>query len=288
MRVTTLMLMPLVLAGCIDQLHDEAHALTYLEAGTTSSGGEPGLPTTTRAATGDVQTVTGDTTLEPTTAAIDDTGMTTGEAIDLPPTIDLFTATPSQLSEAGKSLLELQASADVVQVRLYQNDEPIADLEPSAFPYTYEAFSAKNNGDPHTFRVEVTDAGGQTATKELKLKVLLPASGSERCMFTDMGAKGSAILGLVHSTDAIIAVGWRDTGAGPRMAIWKLDKKSCTVLPGWPRTIASWNPLLAKQTSRAVGVALDESGYIAIAANLWPGGKPQLYAALLTPEGARV
>ncbi len=290
MRVTNLLLMPLLLAGCIDQLHEEAHALTYIDAQTTSSSGEPVPPTTTQAATGGVQTVTGETTLEQTTAAIDDTGTTatTGEAIDLPPTIDLFTATPGQLSEAGKSHLELQTSADVVQVRLFQNDAQIADLKPSAFPYTYEAFSAKSNGDPHTFRVEVTDAGGQTAMKELKLKVLLPASGSERCLFQDMGAKGSAILGLVHGTDAIVAVGWRDTGAGPRIVIWKLDKKSCTVLPGWPRTIASWNPLLAGQTSRAVGVALDESGYIAVAANLWPGGKPQLYAALFTPEGVPI
>lgn len=288
MRVTTLLLMPLLLAGCVDQLHEEAHALTYLET-TVSSTGEPGLPTTTQAGTGGgVQTVTGDTTLEQTTAVVDDTGTTTGEAVDPSPTIELFAAEPDQLSEAGKSLLHLQTSVDVIQVRLYQNDEQIADLEPSAFPYTYEAFSAKNNGDPHTFRVEVTDAGGQTATQELKLKVLLPASGSERCQFPDKGAKGSAILGLVHSADAIVAVGWRDTGAGPRMAIWKLDKKHCTVLPGWPRTIVNWNPALAGQTSRAVGVAIDEAGYIAVAANLWPGGKPQLHAVLLTPEGAAV
>lgn len=290
MRVIHHLLMPLLFAGCIDQLHEEAHALTYLET-TTSSTGEPDLPTTTQAATGGgVQTVTGETTLEATTASVDDTTATTGESADLPPTIDLFAAEPDQLSEAGKSLLHLQTSADVVQVRLFQNDEPIADLEPSDFPYTYEAFSAKDNGDPHTFKVEVKDAGGQTAARELKLKVVLPPSGAERCVFPDMGIKGSAILGLVHATDAIVAVGWRDTGAGPRMVIWKLDKKSCAVLPGWPRTIVNWTakPALAGQTSRAVGVAIDEAGYIAIAANLWPGGKPQLYAALLTPEGARV
>jgi|JI6StandDraft_1071083.scaffolds.fasta_scaffold07258_5 hypothetical protein len=288
MRVTHLLLMSLLLAGCVDQLHEEAHALTYLET-TTSSTGESELPTTTQAATGGgVQTVTGETTLEATTSSVDDTTATTGESVDLPPTVDLFAAEPDQLSEAGKSLLHLQTSADVVQVRLFQNDEPIADLEPADFPYTYEAFSAKNNGDPHTFRVEVKDAGGQTAAKDLKLKVVLPLSGAERCLFLDMGAKGSAIFGLVHATDAIVAVGWRDTGAGPRMAIWKLDKKNCTVLPGWPRTIVNWSPALAGQTSRAVGVAIDEAGYIAIAANLWPGGKPQLYAALLTPEGARI
>jgi len=293
MRVTHLLLMPLLLAGCIDQLHEDAHALTYADATTTtSSTGEPALPTTTQAATGGVQTVTGDTTLEETTAAIDDTGTstTTDGAVDLPPTIDLFAAEPDQLSEAGKSLLQLHASSDVVQVRLYQNDKQIADLEPADFPFTYEAFSAKQNGDPHTFMVEATDAGGLKAMANLELKVLLPPPGAERCQFKDMGAVGSAIQGLVHTTDAIVAVGWRDTGAGPRMVIWKLDKASCAVMPGWPRTIANWttNPVLANQTSRAVGVAIDEAGYIAIAANLWPGGKPQLYAALLTPQGAQI
>lgn len=291
MRVNQLLLMTLLLAGCIDQLHEEAHALTYVDGETTtSSTGGPGVPTTTQDSGHGVQTVTGDTTLEQTTAAVDDTstGTSTGEPVNLPPTIDLFTAEPGQLSEAGKALLHLETSADVVQVRLYQNDEPIADLKPANFPYTYEAFSAKDNGDPHTFTVEVTDAGGLKATADLKLKVLLPASGAERCQFTDMDAKASAILGLVHATDAIVTVGWRDTGAGPRMAVWKLDKASCGKLPGWPRTIANWSPALALQTSQAVGVAIDESGYIAIAANFWPGGKPQLYAALLTPQGARV
>ena len=293
MRITNILLMPLLLAGCIDQLHEDAHALTYADATTTTtSTGEPALPTTTHAPTGGIQTVTGDTTLEQTTTAIDDTTTTatTDEPRDLPPTIDLFAAEPDQLSEAGKSLLQLQASADVVKVRLFQNDEQIADLEPSDFPFTYEAFSAKQNGDPHTFMVEVSDAGGMKATADLKLEVLLPPSGAERCLFPDMGAKGSAIQGLVHTTDAIVAVGWRDTGAGPRMVIWKLDKATCAVLPGWPRTISNWtaNPALANQTSRAVGVAIDEAGYIAIAANLWPGGKPQLYAALLTPQGAKI
>lgn len=74
------------------------------------------------------------------------------------------------------------------------------------------------------------------------------------------------------------------------MAIWKLDKATCKLIPDWPRTIADWTaePALAQQSSRAVSVAIDASGYIAVAANLWPGGKPQLYAALLTPQGARV
>ena len=120
--VTHQFLLPLLFVGCIDQLHEEAHALTYLDATTTSSSGEPALPTTTQTATGGVQTVTSDTTLEDTSTPDGDTSpsATTSEAVDLPPTIDLFEAVPDQLSEAGKSLLQLHASADVVQVRLYQ------------------------------------------------------------------------------------------------------------------------------------------------------------------------
>jgi len=47
-------------------------------------------------------------------------------------------------------------------------------------------------------------------------------------------AQSSAITGLVYTADAIVAVGWRDVGAGQRMTIWKLDKQSCEVIAGWP------------------------------------------------------
>lgn len=292
MRLTHLLSMPLLLAGCVDQLHEEAHALTFIETETTSSTSGSGVPTTSQAATDPVQTVTSDTTLDASTAAVDETTASSGEPANVPPTIDLFEAEPNQLSEAGKSLLQLHASDDVITVRLFQNGEKIAELTPADFPYTYEAFSAKYNGDPHTFMVEVLDAEGLKASADLKLTVLLPPSGAERCHFTDenMGAKSSAIMGLAYTADVIVAVGLRDTGPGDRMTIWKLDKATCKLIPGWPRTLADWTaePALAKQSSRAVGVAIDASGYIAVAANLSVGGKPQLYAALLTPQGSRV
>lgn len=152
-----------------------------------STGGSS-VPTTSDATAGDtgdtgVHTVTGDGTPGDGTTAADETS--TGAPVDRPPTIDLFTAEPAQLSEAGKSLLELHASADVVAVRLYQNGKKIADLTPADFPYTYEAFSAKYNADPHTFMVEVVNAEGLKATRDLTLKVLLPSPGTERCHFAD-------------------------------------------------------------------------------------------------------
>lgn len=280
--------------GCVEQTWDEA--VPHLTgASTTTSDTTSSLPTTTNYDPGDpAQTVTGaseetDTTSAGSSSTPTVTDTTSGPTANEPPTIEDFWADPDQLSEAGKSQLHLKMSADVVNVRLYQNDDLLGVLTPGQFPYTYEALSAKYNLNHH-FVVEVEDAEGLTAMDDLWLNVLLPKSGDERCIFKDqnMGAESSSIAALVYAEDAIVAVGWRDTGAGQRMAIWKLGKATCEVLDGWPRTIANWNPELAMETSRAVGVAIDENGYIALAANLWTGDGPQPYVALLTPEGASI
>ena len=81
MRLTRLLSMPLLLAGCVDQLHEEAHALTFIETETTSSTSGSGVPTTSQAATEPVQTVTGDTTLDTSTAAVDETTSTDRKSV---------------------------------------------------------------------------------------------------------------------------------------------------------------------------------------------------------------
>lgn len=280
--------------GCVEQTW-EAAVPHLTDASTTTSDTTTGsLPTTTANDPGDpVQTATSaseesSTTSVGSSSSSTATETTGGPAVNESPTIEDFWADPDQLSEAGKSQLHLKMSADVVKVRLYQNDDLLGVLTPDQFPYTYEALSAKYNLNHH-FVVEVEDAEGLTAMDDLWLNVLLPKSGDERCIFKDqnMGAESSSIAALAYAEDAIVAVGWRNTGAGQRMAVWKLGKATCEVLDGWPRTISNWNPELAMETSRAVGVAIDENGYIALAANLWNGG-PQPYVALLTPEGARI
>jgi hypothetical protein len=121
--------------------------------------------------------------------------------------------------------------------------------------------------------------------------VLLPPSGAEKCSSRTRARVISVISALKYTRDAIIAVGTRDTGAGLRLTVWKLDPDHCeVVLPGWPKTIANWTakPALAGMTSLGAAVDVDEDGNIVVAGNFIVGGKPQSYVALLNPAGARL
>lgn len=284
------LLLPL---ACVEQTWDEVVG-PHLPHGTSSTSSSTTSPTTLldEEPSAPLQTVTGPpewTSTSSSESTSPSTSTTTsGPAENEPPTVE-FVAVPDQLSEAGKSELKLTASDDVVKVRLYQNDELLAVLSPDKFPYAYEALSAAYNANHH-FAVEVEDAEGLTATDDAWLNVLLPESGTERCSFADTNVQSSTISGVVYADDAIVAVGWRDTGAGPRMAIWKLDRATCKLQDGWPLTLSNWtaDTELTNSTSRAVGVAVDSHGYLAIAANLWPGGRPQAYVALLNPQGSRI
>jgi len=299
MRSIHLRLLPLLLAGCIDQLHEDAHALTYIEAGTTSSSSGSGVPTTSQGATGDpVQTVTGDTTGGESTTTDESTtaAATTGPQENQPPTVD-FTVTatppnpPGHLGEAGQAELALVASADVVKVRLSLDGVKLADnLTPADFPRMWEALSAKDNGPERTFKVVAEDAQGLTAEAEATLSVLLPASGVEKCIFTDpdAGSVISVVSALKYTPTAIIAVGTRDTGAGPMLTVWMLDPNDCSLIPGWPKTVANWSTHddYKKAVSIGAAVDVDEAGNIIVAGNFWVGNTPQGYVVVLNWAGS--
>jgi hypothetical protein len=215
--------------------------------------------------------VSGDDTQEPET--------TTGDMANLPPTIELFTVTPKdpnekQLSEAGPAELQLVASDDVVKVRLSLDGVELAKLKPGDFPRDWEALSAKDNGLAREFEVVVEDAEGLTAKATDQLDVQLPQSGAEKCSFEDpsKGAVTSVISALKYTPDAIVAVGTRDTGAGLRLTVWKLDP-DCEVLNGWPRSIADWTakPTFKTMTSLGAAVDVDEAGNIIVAGNFVDG-----------------
>ena len=256
------------------------------------------IPTTTDAITaGPVQTVTG---------ASEDTGDTTttgpattnGPQENAPPTIDLFTVTasppnpPDHLGEAGQAEVQLVVSADVVKVHLSLDDVKLADLTPADFPYPWEALSAADNGPARKFKVVARDAEGLTAEEEVTLSVLLPASGVEKCIFTDPGAGSviSVVSALRYTPKAIIAVGTRDTGAGPMMTAWMLDPNDCSLVPGWPKTVENWSTHddYKKAVSTGVAVDLDEDGNVVVAGNFWVGNKPQGYVVLLNGAGSRL
>ncbi len=290
-----LLLAPLVLTGCVEQLYNDSIGQFPPNADTSSATTESPTPTTTDTAPADsgVQTVTGDEDSTGPNSSNSDPGASSGEApVNLSPTIEVFDVKQDHLSEAGPAELQLVVSADVVKVQLSLDGVELADgLKPGDFPRNWDALSAKDNGAERIFKVVVEDAEGLTATETTELSVHLPQPGVEKCLFEDKDANASVITALKYTDDAIIAVGPRDTGAGLRLTVWKLDPDHCEgVLPGWPKTIANWTaqPGLAAMMSLGTAVDVDADGNIVVAGNFIVGGKPQSYVALLNPEGARL
>jgi hypothetical protein len=285
-------------SGCLadawSNLQDNFTTTATTGGSSTTSGT---VPTTSDGANSSpVATVTGPPDESSSAATtLQEPETTTGDMINLPPTIELFTVTPKdlnekQLSEAGPAELQLVASDDVVKVRLSLDGVELAELKPSDFPWDWEALSAKDNGLAREFEVVVEDAEGLTAKATDHLDVQLPQSGAEKCSFEDLGkgAVTSVISALKYTPDAIVAAGTRDSGAGLRLTLWKLDP-DCNLLTGWPRTIVDWTakPTFKTMTSLGAAVDVDEAGNIIVAGNFVTGGKLQSYVARLTPDGAR-
>jgi hypothetical protein len=285
-------------AGCLanawSDLQDNFTTTATTGGSSTTSGT---VPTTSDGANSiPVATVTGPPDESSSAATtLQEPETTTGDMINLPPTIELFTVTPKdpnekQLSEAGPAELQLVASDDVVKVRLSLDGVELAELKPSDFPRDWEALSAKDNGLAREFEVVVEDAEGLTAKATDHIDVQLPQTGAEKCSFDDpgKGAVTSVISALKYTPDAIVATGTRDTGAGLRLTVWKLDP-DCKLLTGWPRSIVDWTakPTFKTMTSLGAAVDVDEAGNIIVAGNFVVGGKLQSYVARLTPDGAR-
>lgn len=289
-----LMLMSILavpLSGCYQELFDAGAGLapdTESSSGSSSTSTSEVMPTTS--AGSGVQTVTGPVgeTTSPTSSGLDTTSDVPEQ--NAPPTIDVFEAQPNALSEAGVTQIFLEASEDVVKVRLSRNGVEFAALTPDDFPYNYEVLSAKYNAD--TIDVVVEDAEGLTASAGTSLTVLLPDAGVQKCLFVDKTAASSSISALVYTETAIVAAGVRDDGGGDfKATIWKLDPDHCeVVLPGWPKTIGDWTADmdLATLSSGATALAVDEVGNLAVGINLLKGGNPQRYVAFLTKDGARL
>jgi len=100
----------------------------------------------------------------------------------------------------------------------------------------------------------------------------------------------SVVSALKYTPTAIIAVGTRDTGAGPMLTVWMLDPNDCSLIPGWPKTVANWSTHddYKKAVSIGVAVDVDEAGNIIVAGNFWVGNKPQGYVVLLNWAGSRL
>ena len=287
-------------SGCLGDTWEQLqeHFTEPATSGGDSSTTTDASPTTTEDVESPVASVTGST--EETTSSSTDPGpgmtMTGDPDENLPPKIELFEVTDiigspiDHISEAGKVLLQLKVSADAVKVRLYLDDAMLGELTPAEFPYPWEAISAKDNGPKRIFKAVALDAEELTDEETAQVGVQLPASGAPKCLFEDpgKGAVVSIISAVKYTSEAIIAVGSRDTGAGLRLTVWLLDPDHCEViLPGWPKNIASWsNSDLGKLTSTGAAVDVDEDGNIVVGGNFLVDGKKQGYVALLTAAGS--
>lgn len=287
---TRWLLVPLCVTGCLGDLWDDAAALFPDSVGSTSGTGEP-------TSTGDespgggsgVQTVTGETSSTSGPSVGDET-TSGGARPSAPPEIHAFSISPTQLTEAGSAVVHLEVSPDVVLVELRVDGELVRSAPPATFAYTFAVTSAAANGT-HDFEVRVVDEDGQSVSAgPVELTVLAPPAGAERCTWTETSGS-SWLYGVTFQDDAILAVGALSDGNTTRAAIWRLSPDApCAVQPGWPRTIDLWTGRQEAKDlpSSAVAVAVNEDGYLAIAANLGTGLKRQPYAALLTPTGSRI
>lgn len=297
----TPLLIALMSSGCLestwDQLQEHFPDTATTAASATST---TDIPTTSAGAdAAPVATVTG--AAEETTSSSTDPGpgfTTGGPAENLPPTIHKFEVTDSMgspldiMSEAGQSLLQLEASDDVVSVRLYLDEVFFKELTPAEFPHAWDALSAKDNGPKRVFKVVVEDPEGLTAEATTELTIQLPMSGAEKCLFEDSekGSVTSIITAIKYTPKAIFAVGVRDTGAGPKIAVWQLNADDCGIVPGWPKTPENWTtePDLAALMSGGTALDLDADGNLVVGGNLVVNGKLQGYVVLLTPFGSRL
>lgn len=303
-RWILLALAPLLTASCIDEAYLDGVKL-FPDGAASSSGSDTGSPSTT--ADPPTSTSPGDTGIQTATGGLDEdsttgtgpgpgtsTGSesTAGEVDNQPPVIDEFGASAYFFDAAGPLTLTLAAHDDqaVDKVRLYLDGEEIENnLTLADFPYVYDVLSAKYNGNERRFKVEVLDAEGLTAAAEtMPITITLPDSGAERCIFEDpdKGTVLSVISAIEYTPEAIFAVGTRAL----KMAVWKLDPDNCSLLPGWPKTIANWtgDNTFKGLTSLGAAVDEDENGNIVVGGNFLFNGKPQAYVALLTDDGARL
>lgn len=235
------------------------HTVTGDDAATTASTGEP---MTATAESGDTQTTT----------------TTVNEA----PTIHGFKLSKEKMFAVGEVELQLDASADVVEVDLWYGDDLLATLPIASFPYVFDVTSQAMCDGVQAFTVTVRDEEGLTDTALAELLCQLPAPGSEVYTRTLPGAVSSSGAAIAALPDGAVIVAGQLDG---RMALWRLDPDG-DLLPNWPKTITDWTLTdLGGEASTATAVALDPLGAIVVAGNIESGVTTRRYLARLSEKG---
>lgn len=269
----------LLLGGCLEQVWGDLEPWldTAASSGSTSSTSWTGEATTDVLPTGGVQTVTSATTAAGPDPA--DTGKTAGDPEGPPPSA-MLSFEPAELTMPGPASAKIEVGETVTSATLSLGGKVVAQGLPGSLAYTFEATSEEVNG-VHEFELLALDGKGGSAKAVASLKVELPAHGLVRCAFQDkVGALHSAIASVAWADGYLAALGVRDEGAGPRLALWGIDPVTCGAL--WSQKIDIWTLLpIENLPSTGAALALDEAGNFVIAGNLFENGKFRPYLALL-------
>ena len=255
----------------------------------TSTGVTSTAATTTDAITTDGVTTTAAATTGPAATSTGpdgpDTGSTsTGEPENAAPQVFAFSVEPAAIHEPGAVSLQLDASADVVDVDVWYGETLIATVSAVEFPYAFDVTSQSMCDGSQAFTVTVRDEEGLTATSlPAELFCQLPAPGSQVYTRTLEGAVSATGAAITLLPDGGVVAGGALDG---RMMLWRLDAAGNPVA-GWPKTIADWTLVadLDAKESGATTVAVDPTGAIVVAGYFKNGIAFRRYVAKLGDKG---
>ncbi|MDC0717320.1 hypothetical protein [Nannocystis bainbridge] len=276
------LLLPLLLAACFEEVWKEGSD----KFPDTDSGGASGTSTTTLVPGGDASSGTQTVTSEPPTTlgTAEPSSTTTGALENEPPQIISLQLEPASLDQAGDAEVLAVVSSDVVKLRLEVDDEQVWTGKPAEFAWTFTATSKAASQGKHSFVLYAEDDEGLSAMKSTTLWVMLPETGAEKCEFEEPSHDGW-LTATAYGADALIVAGTLVTSQ-LEATLWRLDPESCAPQAGFPRQISQWTALVEDwEPSQAVGVAIDDAGRTALAANIGDGLDRRPYVAVFAPDG---
>ncbi|WAS92475.1 hypothetical protein [Nannocystis punicea] len=282
------LLVALLTAGCFADVWGQGSALFPTD--TDSDGGsESAASGSADESWGDsFQTVTSSPPTSSETSGADTeppSPETSGGPANEAPVIISFTIEPDTLHEAGEAKAVVIVSEDVVELTLAGGPAGDYIRAPSQFDWRFVATSKAASDGKYELVLTARDPEGLTDEASATLWVSLPETGAEKCSFEEALGPGW-LTAAVYGDDALVVAGALATPA-LEATVWRLDPDTCQPQAGFPWQISEWSalPQLAPP-SQAIGLAVDEDGRMAIAANLGSGLSRRPYVAVLSKEGA--
>ncbi|MFZ6180399.1 hypothetical protein [Nannocystis pusilla] len=276
------LLLSLVAVGCYTDVQGNATALFPKDS---DSSGASSWATTTgidASAASETPAATHDP-LPATPGSGDPWTMTTGEPENPLPEILHFEIEPDMLHEAGTAHALAAFNDHVTQLELKVNGIEVPAGAPSEFKWSFTATSKAKSDGIYQLELLAKDDKNQMDVATATLKVDLPETGDPRCAFEEKSDDGW-FAGVVYDDDALVLAG--ALGAPFEATVWRLDPDNCAPQFGSPWKISQWTQMPFQGYSQAVGLAIDDDGRTAIAANIGTGPDRLSYIAVLSPKGS--